>query len=177
MVCILIKSYHRKVLLSLMVGAICSGSLSYSTSSLAAQQYVLSDGVTVVDEEPAFEGTHEANAGAFEGGPTGTHHDALIDLAVPEDEQRGGGGINIPTGTSPSPLFGAQPFTQKMLRFEEFGPGQLKSADAYSRGGSFPRPMNAQSSPDSLALDTFLQQEIYPYPTEAALTGDEAAKL
>ena len=177
MVCNLTKSYHRKVLLSFMVGAICSGSLSYSTSSLAAQQYVLSDGVTVVDEEPAFEGFHEANDGAFEGGPTGTLADTRINLAVPEDEQRGGGGINIPTGTSPSPLFGAQPFTQKMLRFEEFGPGQLKSADAYTRGGSFPRPMNAQSSPDSLALDTFLQQEIYPYPTEAALTVDEAAKL
>src|SRR5690606_11857938 len=27
--------------------------------------------------------------------------------------------FDIPTGAPPSPLFGAQPFTQKMLRFEE----------------------------------------------------------
>ena len=177
MVCYLSKSYHRKVLLSLMVGAITSSAVSYSSGTWAAQQFIEKDGVTVVDVEPAFEGPHEANAGAFEGGPTGTHLDALIDLAVPEDQQRGGGGINIPTGTSPSPLFGAQPFTQKMLRFEEFGPEQLKSADAYTRGGSFPRPADAQSSPDSFALDLFLDQDIYPYPTQAALTVDEADKL
>lgn len=168
------NSHIRKVLLSIMVGA---SALSYSSGTWAAQQFIEKDGVTVVDEEPAFEGPHEANAGAFEGGPTGTHLDALIDLAVPEDQQRGGAGINIPTGASPSPLFGAQPFTQKMLRFEEFGPEQLKSADSYARGGSFPRPVNPQSSPDSFALDVFLEQDIYPYPTQAALTVDEAEKL
>ena len=177
MVCSLVNNCSRNLVLTLVFGVITSGALVYSSGSWAAQQFILSDGVTVVDEEPTFEGPHEANAGAFEGGPTGTHLDALIDLAVSEDQQRGGGGINIPTGTSPSPLFGAQPFTQKMLRFEEFGPEQLKSADAYTRGGSFPRPVNPQSSPDSFALDLFLDQDIYPYPTQAALTVDEAEKL
>ena len=177
MVCSLARSCYRKVVLSLVIGVVTPGALIYSSSPWAAQQFIEKDGVTVVDEEPAFEGPHEANAGAFEGGPTGTHLDALIELAVPEDQQRGGGGINIPTGASPSPLFGAQPFTQKMLRFEEFGTEQLKSADSYARGGSFPRPVNAQSSPDSFALDLFLDQDIYPYPTQAALTVDEADKL
>ena len=31
-------------------------------------------------------------------------------------------GFDIPTGAPLSPLFGAQPFEQQMLRFEEFGP-------------------------------------------------------
>jgi len=37
---------------------------------------------------------------------------------------RGGGGLgecNVPTDGVPSPLFGAEPFTQKMFREEAFG--------------------------------------------------------
>ena len=59
-----------------------------------------------------------ANEGSFEGGPTGTFEDAGINNAVPADQQTSS---NVPTNGKPSPLFGAQSFTQQMLLFEEFG--------------------------------------------------------
>jgi hypothetical protein len=37
-------------------------------------------------------------------------------------------------------------------------------------GGPFPAPGDAQSSPDGIAMDAFLRQDIYPYPTESANT-------
>ena len=61
------------------------------------------------------------NLPAFEGGPTGTFYDAGIDTAVPEAEQVLGRYFDIPTGAPPSPRFGARPFSQQMLRFEELG--------------------------------------------------------
>lgn len=136
------------------------------------QQFILSDGVTVVDEEPALI-PERANESAFEGGPTGTAADAGIELAIPEDVQRGGGGgFNIPTGAPPSPLFGVKPFTQKMLRFEEFGLEQLPLESEVVPGGSFPPPLDHRSGPDPVALDAFLDQDMYPYPTREANTVD-----
>ena len=65
------------------------------------------------------------NDGSFEGGLTGTPEDAARNNAVPEIAQRGDGIFNVPTNGPPSPVFGAQPFSQKMLRFEEFGLDRL----------------------------------------------------
>jgi len=39
-------------------------------------------------------------------------------------------GVDIPTGAPPSPRFGAQPFTQQMLLFEELGRDALPGAPA-----------------------------------------------
>ena len=36
--------------------------------------------------------------------------------------------FNIPTNGKPSPLFGAEPFTQQLLLFEEFGSEKLDPA-------------------------------------------------
>ena len=37
------------------------------------------------------------------------------------DSLQDNGKVDVPTGAEPSPLFGAQPFSQMMLRFEELG--------------------------------------------------------
>ena len=123
------------------------------------------------------------NKGAFEGGATGTERDAGINNVVPENAQRSGGGFNIPTNSRPSPLFGAQPFTQPMLRFEEFGT-ELLTPGAPAPPLIFPMPATgpapeqdptsvAASGPVPEALEAFLAQDgIAPFPTEFANTVD-----
>ncbi|NOY61857.1 MAG: multicopper oxidase domain-containing protein [Gammaproteobacteria bacterium] len=139
--------------------------------SVGMSDYFLADGVTLVEGEPVLI-PRDANVGTFEGGPTGTVADARINIAVPESVQRGGGGYNIPTGANPSPMYGVQPFTQKMLRFEEFGPEPLPAEGDIVPGGSLPPPVNYQSGPDGVALDTFLAQDINPYPVRVSNTAD-----
>ncbi|HET9701642.1 MAG TPA: Ig-like domain-containing protein [Burkholderiales bacterium] len=81
--------------------------------------------------------------------------------------------FDIPTGAAPSPLFGAQPFSQRMLRFEEFGlrplpdaaPEHLLPDPLGCDGPSFPEAY-------STSLDTFLSQPLSPAPTRQANTGD-----
>ncbi|BCR04331.1 hypothetical protein DESUT3_14000 [Desulfuromonas versatilis] len=130
--------------------------------------------------EDALEELPVANAGAFEGGATGTFEDAGEDNAVAEDEQVS---ANVPTNGKPSPLFGAQPFTQQMLRFQEFGTQPL-DAEAPSPTLSFPLPSVgpapeqdpvavARSGPAGVALEAFLAQAgIAPFPTEFSNTLD-----
>ena len=64
----------------------------------------------LVNQSPVYKG-------ALEGGPTGTAADQGLTGAIAEDELDGGGKYDVPTGGKPSPLFGARPFSQKMLRF------------------------------------------------------------
>ena len=59
-----------------------------------------------------------ANDGAFVGGTTGTFVDAGVNNVLPPGLQTA---ANVPTNGIPSPLFGAKPFTQQLLLFEEFG--------------------------------------------------------
>jgi FtsP/CotA-like multicopper oxidase with cupredoxin domain len=91
--------------------------------------------------------------------------------------EQGSGTFDIPVGAPPSPLFGAQPFTQQMLLFEEFGRDSLADAPAASR--PFPQPASgsppendasvAASGPLGSELDAFLGQAgISPAPTELA---------
>ncbi|MDA1222659.1 MAG: hypothetical protein O3B85_11605, partial [Planctomycetota bacterium] len=54
---------------------------------------------------------------------------------------------DVPTGGTPSPLFGAQPFTQKLLRFEEFGTYDLPTVRPNS-GPSLPQPTTTSGCPD-----------------------------
>jgi FtsP/CotA-like multicopper oxidase with cupredoxin domain len=120
----------------------------------------------------ALEDLPPANEGAFEGGPTGTAADAHQNLVIPPDSS----GVDIPTGAPPSPLFGAQPFTQQLLLFEEFGRNALPGAPAAPL--PFPQPVTGPApehdpgsiganGPDGAALDAFLGQPgISPFPTE-----------
>ena len=118
----------------------------------------------------------EANEGTFEGGETGTKEDTTEKNAVPEDAQREvDGTFNVPTNGPPSPLFDADPFSQRMLRFEEFGMQRLKLNRRQRRPQnwqSLPTPPDAQSPPDQAALDAFLAQEIWPIPTRMANDRD-----
>jgi FtsP/CotA-like multicopper oxidase with cupredoxin domain len=124
------------------------------------------------DELP--EGLEDANKGSFEGGKTGTAKDTEENNTVPLkaqriDEQR----FNIPTNSAPSPLFGAQPYTQKMLRFEEFGTVPLGFDDEKPTGWKpLPSPVNAQSGPRDTEIDSFLAQNIWPLPTKFSNTTD-----
>ena len=120
------------------------------------------------------DGLPEANQGTFEGGATGTHHDAEANNTVPPELQRDAGKFNIPTNGAPSPMFGAEPFTQQFLRFEEFGLDWLKRKQNFdpSSLSSLPMPDNAQSMPDGRNLERFLSQPIHPMPTVLANTGD-----
>jgi FtsP/CotA-like multicopper oxidase with cupredoxin domain len=74
-----------------------------------------------------------------------------------------GGGSSIPTGSLPSPLFGAGSFEQKLLLFEEFGLEPLPTT--YSAGSPLPQAPDLQSCPDGAALDAFLRQPLFPAPT------------
>ncbi len=124
----------------------------------------------VVDSEDTFEGPEHANENAFEGGATGT--DADTSEEVNESNLKGHGKFDIPTGAKPSRLFGAKPWTQQMYRFEEFGPEPLPERPGVGPGDSFPAPPDAQSGPDQAALNEFLLQGIYPFPTQFANDTD-----
>jgi hypothetical protein len=123
----------------------------------------------------------KAYEGALEGGTTGTAEDVAENNVIPEREQTN---VNIPTHGKPSPMFDAIPFTQKMLRFEEFGPEPLDPT-APAAAGSFPRPSVGtvpeqdpydvfMSEPSGFALDAFMAQKgISPFPTEYSNTVEE----
>ena len=86
---------------------------------------------------------------------------ALGGLAAGAGAQSGGG--TIPTGGSPSPLFGARPFEQKLLLFEEFGLDTLPTT--FVQGNPLPPAPDLYSCPPGGALDAFLNQAIFPAPT------------
>jgi len=97
---------------------------------------------------------------------------AATTAAFPLDQIAWYGDSNIPSGGSPTPLFGAQPFTQQMIRFEEFGTDPMPAA-AQPGFTPLPQPQNAQSGPVGTALDTFLAQAgVSPYPTETSNVTD-----
>ncbi|MFM2068754.1 MAG: hypothetical protein RLZZ584_3663, partial [Pseudomonadota bacterium] len=91
------------------------------------------------------------------------------------------GNQSVPVGAPPSPLFGAQPWTQDLLLFEEFGPEKLSDA---APAGRNPLPLpaiaprtglpNPASGPDGHALEDFLAQTgIFPFPTRVSNTEDK----
>ncbi|OYP98392.1 hypothetical protein B7L09_29320 [Pseudomonas mandelii] len=75
--------------------------------------------------------------------------------------------FNYPTNGKPSPLFGAQPFTQQLVLFEEFGPEKLgvtrQRAPAWlSRWIREPDRMLAEKDP--IALELFERFDKIPMP-------------
>jgi FtsP/CotA-like multicopper oxidase with cupredoxin domain len=78
--------------------------------------------------------------------------------------------FDIPTGAPPSPLFGAQPFTQQMLLFEELGLRKIPTVQCPTCT-PFPAPLDCESSPVSPDLDAFLSQALNPLPTLEADIG------
>ena len=129
----------------------------------------------VIDEDgSALEGLDDPIQGTYEGGITESHVDAEANNVLQAEDQRVDGRFNIPTNGAPSPMYGATPFTQQMLRFEEFGTEKLKFKDKKPKGwDELPEPDNAQSAPDGEDLEEFLSQDIWPAPTKYANTEDE----
>lgn len=81
--------------------------------------------------------------------------------------------INVPTDMSASPLkingLTANPFTAKMLIFEEFGTRPMPSENSGPLpGSSLPSVIDCTSTPDSQELDNFLSETIHPFPTRQA---------
>jgi manganese oxidase len=110
----------------------------------------------------------EANAGSFQGGPTGTKADTQLNGSIPLAAQQNNGNIDVPTNSKPSPLFGAQPFSQKLLLFEEFGPEKV---DPNTVAGTNPLP---PISAGGAALEAFLAQPgLSPYMSQFSNTTDQ----
>jgi FtsP/CotA-like multicopper oxidase with cupredoxin domain len=152
------------------IATTCLGTAALPADPAPCDGFVLAEGVTCVPDQPPLDPEH-ASEGAFEGGDTGTSEDAGVNINA-GNLADSGGNFDIPTGAPPSPLFGAQPWTQRMLRFEEFGPESLPCETCVSPGDPFPSPPNADSGPDSQDLDDYLRQGIYPYPTRHANETD-----
>src|SRR5262249_1382691 len=73
----------------------------------------------------------------------------------------------IPTDGQSSPLFGAQPFTQKLGLFEEFGTLPMPGSYDSTNWHNLPSAGTCQGAPDTNELDAFLKQPMYPQPTRA----------
>ena len=78
--------------------------------------------------------------------------------------------IDIPSDLPASPLFGAQSFSQQMLRFEEFGVHPLP-ATGTTTAKNFPIPGTCDGRPDILDMDAFLDAPLWPDPTREANIG------
>ncbi len=76
---------------------------------------------------------------------------------------------DIPTGAPPSPLFGAQPFTQKMMMFEEFGTRVVPTVPN-AGSGPFAAPSNCQSGPQAFQVDKMIKQVLWPLPMRMSRT-------
>ncbi|TLP56079.1 MULTISPECIES: Ig-like domain-containing protein [Pseudomonas] len=126
----------------------------------------------------ALKSLPEANEGALElsNGVYGSRATVEIDNVLPPLQQTS---RQYPTNGKPSPLFGAEPFTQQLLLFEEFGPEKLDPATPPGEL-AFPPPVLgpapaqdpndvARSSPNGNALEAFLRQPgLTPLPSQYA---------
>jgi len=138
------------------------------SSHLLALSAIVSTGLVVVPLVYAWQGGGDdplaglppANEGAFEGGATGTEEDAFVNNVLQEPDLTG---EDVPTDGRPSPLFGALPFTQQILLFEEFGTQAMPSV--YAPGTSLPSVATPQDCPDGVELEAFLDQPIFPAPS------------
>ena len=74
---------------------------------------------------------------------------------------------DIPTGAPASPLFGARPFTQKMLQFEEFGTRAMPAEESTNSVTLAP-PADCTSSPKAPQIDRIINQKLWPTPMREA---------
>jgi FtsP/CotA-like multicopper oxidase with cupredoxin domain len=116
-----------------------------------------------------------ANLDAFDlpAGVKGTRETPLKENVLPPAIQTS---FNYPINGKPSPLYGALPFTQQLVLFEEFGPEKL---DPTTPAAQLPFPPAAigplpqqdptsvaRSAPPSAALDAFMRQPgLTPFPS------------
>ncbi|WP_323160866.1 multicopper oxidase domain-containing protein [Pseudomonas fluorescens] len=124
----------------------------------------------------------EANEYSFDlpNGVTGTRNTTRTENILPPTVQTS---FNYPTNGKPSPLYGAQPFTQQLVLFEEFGPEKLDPTTPAAPLGFPPAAIGpapaqdpnsvARSAPPGTALDAFLRQPgLTPFPSQFANVVD-----
>ena len=124
----------------------------------------------------------EANEDSFDlpDGVKGTRDTTRTENILPPTVQTS---FNYPTNGKPSPLYGAQPFTQQLVLFEEFGPEKLDPTTpaaplSFPPAAIGPAPAQdpnniARSAPPGTALDAFLRQPgLTPFPSQFANTVD-----
>ncbi len=118
----------------------------------------------------------ETNQGALAlpNGAYGDRNTPRADNVLPPSLQTS---FKIPTNGKPSPLFGAQPFTQQLLLLEEFGTEKLDPT-LPTPPLTFPVPLAgpapqqdpdniARSGPSTSALEAFMRQPgLHPYPSQ-----------
>jgi len=92
---------------------------------------------------------------------------ALLGLAGLSAGYAGAESLDIPTGAPQSPLFGAQPFTARLLLFEEFGTQDMPTAPCASCP-AFPTPATCDGSLSGAGLDAVLAGSLDPMPTGEA---------
>ncbi|HET8747655.1 MAG TPA: multicopper oxidase domain-containing protein, partial [Ramlibacter sp.] len=186
------RSRHPRALKAFRVTALCLGVVGALATQAGALDYFgppPSDDPSFwraapPDADAALKSLYslpEANLGAFElpNGEFSGKVEQRADNVLPPSLQSS---FNYPTNGYPSPMFGAQPFTQKLLMFEEFGPEKL---DPATEAGTMPFPLPttgpapeqdpnsvAASAPSGTSLDGFLKQAgLFPYPTRQSNTS------
>ncbi|MFL0810346.1 MAG: multicopper oxidase domain-containing protein [Agarilytica sp.] len=166
----------------------CGGSDNDSDDPLTPEDLPDESGLREAQTGEIPEDAEKPAHGAFEGGDTEDVEDASANNVVTEEEVEASESdagkfgeadaalnrrFNVPTNGAPSPLFGAAPFEQQLLRFEEFGTSVLADADVDPDSAlSLPVPAAVDGFPESEALDTYLMQDIYPEPTRWANNVD-----
>ncbi len=86
-------------------------------------------------------------------------------------------GVDIPSGLPPSPLsfsvggvpYSVTSFTQRMIRFEEFGTRPMPTTFAPT-GQTLPPPTTCDGRPDAAVVDAVLDAPLWPEPTIEANT-------
>ncbi|MEX2499816.1 MAG: multicopper oxidase domain-containing protein [Wenzhouxiangellaceae bacterium] len=152
------------------------GTVTNDLPEAQANQEMKDAGNALSNDQINTQDPHFASQFAFEGHVAEQGEDvAATDLNAGNIDD----GVEVPTDSKPSPLFGAQPFTQKLLRFEEFGPVPLGSPNDVVAMTDFPTPPDTVSGPSAQALDNFLTQYISlaealpaPFPTRLANDPD-----
>jgi len=131
------------------------GVAAVSLASLVVQGgcKIIDNSETIFDPA-ALNGVPSVSLGPFLGGPTGGYGDAKVGISEASLTS-----ASIPTGGTPSPTFGAKPWTQDMLLFEEFGTEPLVAGT-----GTVP-PISTSNDPANLELSSTIPRSA---PTGAA---------
>jgi FtsP/CotA-like multicopper oxidase with cupredoxin domain len=154
------------------------GSIADEIPQPQANDEMAAEGNSLSNDQINTQHPEHANQFAVETSVANTELD-VAGTNINNANLQGNGGIDVPTGSQPSPLFNAPLFDQQMLRFEEYGPVPLGPAGAVVPGTAFPAPANAMTVPNEQALDAFLDQYISPnqalpspFPTRLANDPD-----